>query len=300
MNHDMCSRSLLPLATTLLDRGVVIKILFSENSLKKFVIVSGSKHASCFGVSQVAADFVDVINDKAIDISTISIDVLEYQHLPPNVYLDDLTKDMGLSQTFGKDFLMQDKNYVENIKNFISQERARFISFVLESMSAVHKSDKNLINASYLVRFLELPSQSESAETISNKIKQDAIDKFFIVKDNDQYILPGLRQIGTTNSIINNKDISIINAVKALWYHEIEKQKENALIYIENILKQLLENTTDLSDVERQEYLTQSHQYKEVIENINKDILNDCHNIKEVINLWPDILYPLPWFAYGN
>jgi hypothetical protein len=292
--------SLLPLTTTLLDRGVVIKIFFSENSLKKFVIVCSSKHATRFDVSQVAADFVDVISDKAVDISTLSIDVLEYQHLPPNVYLDDLTKDVGLAQTFGKDFLMQDKSYVENIKNFISQERARFISYVLESMDVVHKSDKNLINASYLVRFLELPPQSESAEIISNKIKQDAVNKFFIIKDSDQYILPGLRQIGTTNSIISNKDISIINAVKALWYHEIEKQKENALIYIENILKQLLENTTDLSDVEKQEYLAQSHQYKEVIENINEDILNDCHNIKEVINVWPDILYPLPWFAYGN
>ena len=167
-------------------------------------------------------------------------------------------------------------------------------------MDVVHKSDRDLINASYLVRFLELPSLSESAEIISNKIKQDAINKFFIVKDGDQYILPGLRQIGATNNIINNENINIINAVKALWFYEIEKQKENALIYIENILKQLQENSTDLSDIEKQEYLTQSYQYSDAIKSINKDILNDCRDIKEVINLWPDILYPLPWFAYGN
>ena len=296
----MHNGSLLPLTTTLLDRGVVIKIFFSENSLKKFVIVCSSKYASLFGLPQVTADFVDVISDKAVDISTLSIDVLEYQHLPPNVYLDDLTKDVGLAQTFGRDFLIQDKSYIENIKNFINQERARFISFILESMDVVHKSDRDLINASYLVRFLELPSLSESAEIISNKIKQDAINKFFIVKDSDQYILPGLRQIGATNNIINNENINIINAVKALWFYEIEKQKENALIYIENILKQLQENSTDLSDIEKQEYLTQSYQYSDAIKSINKDILNDCRDIKKVINLWPDILYPLPWFAYGN
>lgn len=291
---------LAPLAATLLERGVVIKFYYTEGSKQKFITICSVKHADKFGVKQCDGDAVDVILDSPVDINKYNLEMLEYQLLPPSVYLEDLTKDIGLSKIYGHDFLIQDHSYVDRIKTFIQQQRAQYISYLLEILEPCQAEDKNLLQSSYVIRFHTYPPANYSRESIINDIKKDAIEKYFIARYNKEYILPGLKQIGATNDILTTDNKEVLDAVKYLWYHEIDKQKQNALIYIDQTLKDLVTNNTDLTEDERQEYLSQGNEYKKAIVDIDKKIFNECTTVRSVLNIWPDILFPLPWFAYGN
>lgn len=291
---------LAPLAATLLERGVVIKFFYSEGSKQKFITICSTKHANKFGVKQCDGDAVDVILETPVDFNKYNLEILEYQLLPPSVYLEDLTKNIGLSRIYGQDFLLHDNSYVDRIRTFIQQQRAQYISYLLEVLEPCQASDKKLLQSSYIIRFYSQPPVNHSNDEIVNDIKQDAIEKYFIARYNKEYVLSGLKQIGATNDILDNNNKEILDAVKCLWYHEIDKQKQNALIHIDQTLKDLINQNQDLTDEERQEYLSQSNEYKKAIIDIDKSLLNECTTVKSVLNTWPDILYPLPWFAYGN
>ena len=291
---------LAPLAATLLERGVVIKIYYTEESKQKFITICSTKHAKLFGVDECEGEAVDIILGTTVDINKYNLEILEYQLLPPSVYLEDLTKNVGLSLMYGQDFLLQDSSYVDKIKTFIKQQRAQYIYYLLEILEPCQSVNKKLLEASYLIRFYRTAPTEYSEADIINDIKQDAIEKYFIARYNKEYVLAGLRQIGATNDILYTNNLDVLNAVKCLWYYEIDKQKQNALLYIDQTLSDLITQNNDLSEEERQEYLSQSNEYKKAISDVSSNILDSCTNVKEVLNTWPDILYPLPWFAYGN
>lgn len=285
------------LAKILLERGVVIKIVYSEENLQKFVTVINTKYYNIFGMNETSHKIANIITDEEIDIDKLKIDLLEYKLLPPGIFLKDLTEETALTSSFGLDFLLKDLNYVDRIKNFILQERANYINFLVEQLEIYDSNKTDLIKASYYLRLKK--NLSESIEGAKKEAKQDIISKFYILKYNAEYILPGLRQIGCTNAIIPTKDQNIIEAVKTLWFNEIEKQKQIALIYIENTINSLIQNL-DLSDDEKNEYLNQSKEYMKMVLNISRDIFDDTTTVREIINIWPEILHPLPYFAYGN
>jgi hypothetical protein len=288
------------LAATLLERGVIIKLYYSDGLIQKFITICSNKHANLFGIEQCEGDYIDIILGTSVDINQYNLEMLEYQLLPPGVYIEDLTKNVGLTLRYGQDFLLQDESYVEKIANFIKLQKAQYISYLLEILEPCQNVNQELLKSSYTIRFHKKASIDLTTETIVSKIKKDAIEKYFIARYNKEYILPGLKQIGATNDILNTDDSQIIDAVKNLWYYEIDKQKQNALIYIDQTLQDLIANSKNLAEEERQEYILQSAEYRKAIVDINEKIFDNCKNIRDILSTWPEILYPLPWFAYGN
>lgn len=285
------------LAKILLNRGVVVKIVYSENKHQKFITVFNAKYSDKFGLKGRSDKIVNIIDGEEINIDRIKINFLEYQLLPPGVFLKDLTGDTTLTDSFGQNFLLTDVNYVERIKAYILQERAIFIRFLLDQLEVYNTNNTGLIAASYYLRFNK--TAASTIEDIKKEAEKDAISKYYIIKYDNEYILPGLRQIGCTNSVLTTTDIEVINSIKVLWFYEIQKQRQNALIFIKETINNLV-GQLNLSEEERQDYINQSEEYIEMISDISTDIFDNITNVKDIINIWPESLHPLPYFAYGN
>lgn len=295
---------MLELAQAALNSGAVLKVLYPVVNKpgvqkQKFSLICAAKFAKKFGIEELNTPYLDIIHNTPFSLESINIQAIEYQLLPPGIFLQDLISTTDLTKTFGNDFLIKDISYVYSIKNYIAEQKAALSSDVIGKLEPFSQGDLELTKAHYLVRFY--PNKlvlNYSKNDIINEVKQDIIEKFFTVSDNNNIIYPGARQVGITNSQLECTDKSFISAVKKIWFSFIIKERDK-------LISELLERKNKLSELNLNkediiEYNQQYDLYVDLLNNITPSCLNNYNTVREIINFWPDIITPQPTYTYGN
>jgi len=281
------------LAQKLSLRGIIIKISFINNGIAIFRTVCNSKHADLFGLKGSDSEFTDIITEQPVEFDENSVTCLEYLYVPKHIFLDDFEKNTEYTNLFGEDFLIKSKHYIETTTKKIQEERARFIMYSSEQLEPCNRFSNDLLDDYYYMKFYPEKRDNISREIVYDKIKEDIIKKYFLIKDSDNRKIKGaFRRLGITNAAEQINDPDYINAFKNIWYSLIEEQKEEQLLQLDTAKQNILK----AEGVDKEDFLQQCDILELMIKQIDKTVLLGCNSISEIIKTWPSYLQPEPYY----
>jgi hypothetical protein len=289
------------MAETFIEKGILLKVFYTnQNNVKKFTYLMHGKWINFLNLQEKVDDdkIYDICLKKEILIEKLDLSVLEYVHFPKNLTLEDLLDPSEAFKQLGDEFLKNDEEYILKLKE-------HFLSICLSLQQAydVYLSDFKNLNSEdsadlYFLRFY--PKKIEQTNSLYDELKNDIDEKYFTCDKQLEYkdfsisSIPAFKVLGISDKNINVKSKKFIDALKRRWFYFIQKEKKD-------ILEELYKTDKSfMSEEEIKEYDEELLYFKNELDQIKLEEMDNFKTVKEVISYWPSLLQPKPWFIYEN
>jgi hypothetical protein len=284
------------LVKRVLSKGAVIKYDYTEGSATKYKIICSKDLLPYLDIPITSdAPYYDVILDTEFDIENKSSSGISYIDMPQNIHLPDLISNNEFP--FNKPFLMENKHYIASIKNTLANYKAKFISHCLDLIEPYQTASESILDDLYFTRWYPAKREDMCRQELLTLIQKDITEKYFIVLETNEPILPAFIKLGLTNTALNNNNEDFVSAVKRLWYNLVITERNTAINNIENKKAELLADK-NLGESDIIFYKEQYDLYAQMLNSISFDLIGKCTTVKEVITTWPAVLQPQPWYVY--
>jgi hypothetical protein len=290
----------------LLSNGAILQVIFNGKDNKVFhTLACETAFYKKLGFKTNVIDrFIDILRDIPFSFDKLTLHGFDCIGLPPNIMFEDFLPNSFMQKTFGKEFLKSSEDYTTGIIDKIKTKKAEFADRCILFLDRFNlQNDSNCDDLAALM-FYPHKSVFPDKDSQIQAIKNNIIDLFHLMSEKDARILPALIEIGiSTNSILECDDKAIVDMVKNQWFNLINYEKNMEQQRIKSIRDNfLLENKHTANNLNQSDiladYLNQFEEYNSMLMNINRDAINDCKTIKEIIAIWPAVLQPQPWYVY--
>jgi hypothetical protein len=297
--------TLIEIATTVLKKGLIVKFVIpSENKQdNKYYVVAQSKWLKTFNIESPHPDeaFVDIILDRAIDISNFTPTLIEYISAPEHISIEDLITPSETFKKLGDNFLESNKEYLYKAMKAILGMRLAYKEYMDYYTDNFKDLNYNNMKDVYCLRFYPKKIQGESREEVYNSLIEDLTIKYFTHSAPDfglpteNALIPALQILGTATSNIFNFDPDFINAVRNQWSLLILKERDKSIADLTKQLK-LLEKYS-LAE-EKDEMSTQIQEMINLLNGVSLEPLNKVTTVAGIISYWPEVMQPTPFYVF--
>jgi len=280
----------------LLSHGAPLQVIFNGDNDKTFYTLACDTafYKELGFKTNVTAEFIDVLRDIPFSFDNLIIQGFDCMDMPVGVRFEDFIPGSFMQKTFGEKFLKSSNNYINAITETIKKKKADFIDrciLFLDRFNLANESNcDDLVN---LMFFPYKPVFSNKNDQL-NAINKNITDMYHLVSEKNVNIIPALVEIGvSTNSILECNRPEIINAVRNQWFNLIQSEKNLEQLRVNSIRDNMLAENNCTAD-----YLNQFSEYDSMLKNIDRNAIDSCKTIKDIIATWPAILQPQPWYVY--
>jgi hypothetical protein len=284
---------------TLLKKGLIIKLVFTDKEIKRFCTVMNGKWINILNI-QLPVDndkVYDVYTGDVVDVDKIDIDIIEYVSAPSNILLQDLITPSAAVESLGDDFLKQHEEYITSARKHLLGLKLAFKQAIDEFMQPFGELPEQDLKDRYFLIFYpqRLNTNGETRKMVEQHIKE----RYFIY--NGTYTAPAVKGVSTIHALallgICDENLSItdseyIDALKRQWFKLIDNEKQAVLSKLNTLREFANDDEHDL--------LEEIDEYEAILDSIDIDMLNNLDTVKDVISFWPEALQPRPYFIYED
>lgn len=284
---------------TLLKKGLLIKLVFSDGSDTRFCTIMSGEWINFLNI-QTPVDndkIYDVYTGGTVNIDNINIDIIEYISAPSNILLQDLITPSSAVESLGDGFLKQHEEYITNARKHLLNLKLAYKQAIDEFMQPFGELPEQDLRDRYFLIFY--PQQLRVEGEARKMIEQRVRDRYFIY--NSTYTAPEVKGTSTIHALallgihdenLNVTDSDYISALKRQWFKLIDTEKQAVLRKLDTLRKFTNNDEHDL--------LQEINEYSTILDNIKIDMLNDLNTVKAVISFWPEALQPKPYYVYED
>lgn len=270
-----------------LERGLLLRVLYSDNKKRMFKIIGKSKWLKKYKLKCVEGDIIDILRQKPTTLDN-TIDTIEYLFMPKN---------------FNLRYFLNTQETIDNHKELLTGTLEKLSNILLsynEYKNILIRDLKQLsfkeIKDEFFVRFYPAKLLSRNKKQAINEIENDIIEKYFIIGHDikEHNTIPACTRIGLSHLLVDTSDSQLVASCKRKWFNVIEFEKNNLI----STLQLQLKKTRKRKLKNKSKAINQLKQYIKLLQRINIRSMRHCNTIKDIISFWPDIMQPAPPYIY--
>jgi len=282
--------SLNSLISAIVEKGIVLRILFNKNKKRHFRYVTTGRWAHLYGGVQSEDPYVDALLHASTTLED-NIDTIEYVFMPAGFNLRwFLTQSNDITEV---------KELFESTKNKFTDIRNDFNSYMHSHIHELQQYNFKTLKDEYFIRNYPENTTAKNAKQLLDIIKQDIINKYFIIGSNTDeiYTLPACTRIGLAFEHFKSNDVALIKCCKRKWFDVIKLETHNLIGRLNYEIKLIKKNKKIKN---KDKAVKQLKLYIKMLQGVNRHCLKNCDSIEDILSFWPSLMQPKPIFVYDR
>lgn len=282
--------SLNNLINAVIDKGIVVRVLFTSKSKRHFKYITRGKWLPIYGGPKLNDSIVDAILHVPTSLDE-NIDTVEYVYMPVGFNLRWFLTQSGDIRSATELFKGTTQKFIE-----IRQD---FNQYLYDHTHELQHYTFNALKDEFFIRNYPTPTTSKTKKQLLQFINQDIISKYFTTGSNvdEIYTLPACTRIGLAFEHFKSSDIELIKCCKRKWYSIIKFETNTLIGKLKYEIKALKAHKKTKAT---QKAINQINLYIKMLQGINRHCLKKCSSIEETLSFWPSIIQPKPLFVYDR